>query len=88
MFYAWVTQVLLPVLPANAVVVMDNASFHKRADILMALQKANTIVEFLSPYRPELNPIEHKLDQVKANRKREQCDAEMLFSVHMKNDVL
>ena len=28
-FYAWLTQALVPVLPVNAVVVMDNASFHQ-----------------------------------------------------------
>ena len=32
-FYAWVTQDLLPKLPPNAVIVMDNAAFHKRQDI-------------------------------------------------------
>ena len=28
-FYAWVTQNLLPKLPAGSVIVMDNTSFHK-----------------------------------------------------------
>ncbi len=32
-FYAWVSQDLLPQLPPHRVVVMDNAAFHKRADI-------------------------------------------------------
>ena len=31
-FYAWLTQALLPKIPPNSVLVMDNASFHKRAD--------------------------------------------------------
>ncbi|WP_422824292.1 hypothetical protein [Xenorhabdus siamensis] len=29
-FHAWMTQDLLPKLPGSAVIVMDNASFHKR----------------------------------------------------------
>ncbi|WP_430357994.1 hypothetical protein [Symbiopectobacterium sp. RP] len=29
-FYSWVTQVLIPVLPKNSVIVMDNATFHKK----------------------------------------------------------
>ncbi len=32
-FYAWLTQDLLPKLPDNAVIVMDNATFHKHANI-------------------------------------------------------
>ena len=36
--YAWLTQALVPVLPVNAVVVMDNASFHKRADMVEAMK--------------------------------------------------
>ena len=37
-FYAWLTQALVPVLPVNAVVIMDNASFHKRADMVEAIE--------------------------------------------------
>ena len=73
-FYAWVTQALIPVLPENAVVVMDNASFHKRADILMAFKGVGAEVEFLPPYSPEFNPIEHKWAQAKSILKRERCD--------------
>ncbi|MGG2140353.1 transposase [Symbiopectobacterium sp. RP] len=29
-FYSWVTQVLIPVLPKNSVIVMDNATFYKK----------------------------------------------------------
>ena len=32
-FHTWVTQQLLPIMPHNAVIVMDNATFHKRADM-------------------------------------------------------
>ncbi|MGG2143899.1 transposase [Symbiopectobacterium sp. RP] len=32
-FYSWVTQVLIPVLPKNSVIVMDNATFHKKHNI-------------------------------------------------------
>lgn len=87
-FYAWVTQALIPVLPENAVVVMDNASFHKRADILMAFKEVGAEVEFLPPYSPEFNPIEHKWAQAKSILKLERCDVETLFSVHMRCDAL
>ena len=87
-FYAWATQALIPVLPTYAVVVMDNASFHKRADILDAFEQAGAVVEFLPPYSPDFNPIECKWAQIKAIRKRERCDVDTLFSVHIKYDIL
>ncbi|WP_366144659.1 transposase [uncultured Cardiobacterium sp.] len=37
-FHTWATEILLPELPACSVIVMDNASFHKRQDTLDALQ--------------------------------------------------
>jgi transposase len=38
-FEAWIEQVLLPVLPNGAVVVMDNASFHTSERIQKAVVK-------------------------------------------------
>ncbi|WP_238334306.1 transposase [Arsenophonus endosymbiont of Bemisia tabaci] len=32
-FYAWLIQVLIPVLPKNSVIMMDNATFHKKQSI-------------------------------------------------------
>ena len=46
-FYAWLTQDLLPKLSAGAVIVMDNATFHKRADMLAAIKEHGCIAEFL-----------------------------------------
>ena len=39
-FYQWIVDDLLPKLPKNAVLVMDNASFHKRDDIQKAIRGA------------------------------------------------
>ena len=83
-FYAWLTQALVPILPIHAVVVMDNASFHKRADMVEAIKQSGALLEFLPPYSPDLNPIEKKWAQAKAIRKQERCDIDTLFSVHMK----
>ena len=77
-FYAWLTQALVPVGPVNAVV-MDNASFHKRADMVEAIQPSGVLLEFLPPYSPDLNPIEKKWAQAKATKRREQCTTEELF---------
>lgn len=69
-FYAWLTQDLLPKVPAGAVIVMDNASFHKRQEMVTAINNAGCVLEFLPPYSPDLNPIEHKWAQAKAIRKK------------------
>ena len=49
-FYAWLTQDLLPKVPAGAVIVMDNASFHKRQEMITAINSAGCVLEFLPPY--------------------------------------
>ena len=48
---------------------MDNAAFHKRADIQQLFEQAGHIIEYLPAYSPELNPIEPKWAQAKAVRK-------------------
>ena len=79
-FFAWLSQDLLPKLPKNAVIVMDNASFHKRDDCQQLIEHAGHILEFLPPYSPDLNPIEHKWAQAKAIRRRKNCSSDVLFS--------
>ena len=59
-FLAWIRHVLLPQLPPVAVIILDNATFHKRADVQNALRQAGHTLEYLPPYSPDLNPIEHK----------------------------
>jgi transposase len=87
-FYAWLTQDLLPKIPCDAVIIMDNASFHKRADMIQAICSQGARVEFLPPYSPDLNPIEHKWAQAKAIRRQHRCSVDELFSVHMEYDKL
>jgi transposase len=72
-FFAWVTQDLLP---ENAVVVTDNAFFHKRSDI----RQAGHVLDYLPPYLPDLNPIEHKWAQSKAVRIQTNCTVSELFA--------
>ena len=87
-FYAWITQDLLPKLPERSVIVMDNAGFHKRDNILSSIEKTSCTVEFLPPYSPDLNPIEKKWAQAKSTRKKHRCDVDTLFSKHTKYDIL
>jgi len=79
-FHAWVTQELLHSIPANSVLVMDNATFHKRSDSIAAIEKSGHSILFLPPYSPDLNPIEKKWAQAKSIRRKLRCDPYELFS--------
>jgi len=82
-FYAWLTQDLLPKVKEGAVIVMDNATFHKRSDMLQAIKNSGCIVEFLPPYSPDLNPIEKKWAQAKSIRRKLRCSIDELFIEHL-----
>lgn len=79
-FWAWSKEDLLPKLPDHSVIVLDNATFHKRSDILDLYEKAGHTLFFLPPYSPDLNPIEKKWAQAKAIRKQERCSPFDLFA--------
>jgi transposase len=81
-FYAWVTQDLLPKLLPACVIGMDNATFHKRQDIQSAIANAVHTLEYLPSYSQDFNDIEPKWVQAKAIRKREGCSIEQLFTVY------
>ena len=58
LFNAWLEKVLIPQLKPRAIVVMDNASFHKSQKTKDLVESANCQLLFLPPYSPDLNPIE------------------------------
>lgn len=78
-FCAWLRDDLILKLPENSVIVMDNASFHKRSDMREAIEEGKHILEYLPPYSPDLNPIEKKWSQAKAVRRRERCSVRETF---------
>lgn len=78
-FEAWLGLELLPVLPNGAIVVMDNASFHKSEKIQKLIESAGCLHEYLPTYSPDLNPIEHKRAQAKARRRKLRCSVDELF---------
>jgi transposase len=69
-FETWIRQALLPALPNGAVVVMDNASFHKPKKIQHLIEDAGCLLEYLPSYSPDLNPIEHKWAQARASQEK------------------
>lgn len=78
-FYAWIAQDLLPKIDKKSVLVMDNASFHKRQDMIEIIKENGHILEYLPPYSPDLNPIEHKWFVAKALRRRNKATIEGIF---------
>lgn len=68
-FTTWVDKILLPNIPEKSVIVMDNASFHKGADMQKILEDAGHTLLYLPPYSPDLNPIEKKWAQIKKARR-------------------
>ena len=78
-FNLWLRSDLLPKLPPGSVLVMDNATFHKRQDTKTMIAHAGHILEYLPPYSPDLNPIEHKWAQAKAIRRKTGKSTETIF---------
>ena len=82
-FAGWVEYDLLPSLPSKAVLVLDNAALHKRQYILDSIKLARHTVEFMPPYSPDLNEIEHKWAEAKAVRRKYGCDVTTIFTEYI-----
>jgi transposase len=64
-FTAFVAQVLGPTLRDGDIVVMDNLSSHKGADIRKLIEARGTELFYLPPYSPDLSPIEPAFSKIK-----------------------
>ena len=73
LFELWFV-VLLKVIPTGSVIVMDNASWHRKKVLIALAETAGCRIIFLPPYSPDFNPIE----QVWANLK-------IFIKNHMRN---
>jgi transposase len=78
-FTNWVEYDLLPKLPPNSVLVLDNAAFHKGQVMQEMVERAGHKLLYLPPYSPDLNPIEKKWAQAKARRRKNNSPIEDLF---------
>jgi len=65
LFEFWFSTMLIPSLKEGSVIVMDNASFHRKTILCEIAKAANCHVLFLPPYSPDVNPIEHFLAWLK-----------------------
>jgi transposase len=60
LFEYWFEHCLLKEIRSGSVIVLDNATFHKKSVLPDLAQKKDCHVLFLPPYSPDLNPIEQK----------------------------
>lgn len=58
LFEMWFKECLLPTLPEDSFIVMDNAAFHRKSKLFAFVESTGHTLVFLPPYSPELNPIE------------------------------
>jgi transposase len=64
-FEAYVGECLVPTLRAGDIVVMDNLSCHKAAEVERLVRSAGAEVRYLPAYSPDLNPIEEMFSKLK-----------------------
>jgi transposase len=59
LFEFWIENQLLPTLEKGSVIVLDNASFHRKSALFDIVEGYGCTLLYLPPYSPDLNPIEH-----------------------------
>ena len=60
LFEFWFEKCLLKELSRGKFIVLDNASFHRKARRIELAKHKKCSIIFLPPYSPDLNPIENK----------------------------
>jgi transposase len=65
-FRAYVREVLCPTLGAGDIVIADNLSAHQAAGVQEAIAAPGARLFYLSPYSPDLHPIEQCWSKIKA----------------------
>ena len=64
-FQAFIDQVLCPHLRPGDIVVIDNLSSHKGANIRRSIEAAGATLVYLPPYSPDYSPIEPAFSKIK-----------------------
>jgi transposase len=65
-FEAYVAGCLAPALRPGDIVIRDNLSCHKTAEVARLIAAAGAEVRYLPAYSPDLNPIERMFSKLKA----------------------
>jgi len=58
-FEDWFEWQLISEIPENSMILLDNASFHRKQVLREIAARYGVVILFLPPYSPEFNPIEH-----------------------------
>ena len=66
LFEEWFKNELLPQVKKKSVIVLDNATFHRKAVLRELAKTRKCHMLFLPPYSPDLNPIEKKWSNTKS----------------------
>ena len=66
-FQQWLTTWLLPGLPPDTTIVLDNLSVHRNPEVRKAITAAHCHVRYLPPYSPDFNPIEQIFAKLKTH---------------------
>ncbi len=72
-FVASVARFLCPRLTPGQIVICDNLSSHKRADIRALIEAKDCTFIFLPDYSPDFNPIEQAFSKLKTALRRAQA---------------
>ena len=64
-FETYVEKCLVPTLKPGDIVIMDNLSSHKTAEVARLIRSVGAEVRYLPPYSPDLNPIELMFSKLK-----------------------
>jgi len=70
LFEYWFETILLKSVPKYSVIILDNATFHRKAALRLLAESADCEVLFLPPYSPDLNPIENYWGLLKARLRK------------------
>jgi transposase len=65
LFRLYVTEILVPTLEPDEIVILDNLGSHKGRAVRSAIRAAGAHILFLPPYSPDLNPIEQVFAKLK-----------------------
>lgn len=69
-FETYVESQLAPLLSPGTVAILDNLSTHKSSRAAEILRQRQSWFLFLSPYGPDLNPIEQAFSKLRAHLRR------------------
>ncbi|KAL5641149.1 hypothetical protein ACGC1H_001587 [Rhizoctonia solani] len=64
----------------NSVILMDNASIHKSAELREMVESRGMRLLFIPAYSPDMNPIEKAFSAIKAWLRRNQAEASYQLS--------